>query len=158
MKVFETHLPGVGKRYTAAFPSGGEFVVLVHNDGRRETFWRDASDADGEDLFELTASQARKLAEIFDGSYFHPVEEGLEEAFEDARIRWIEVDDASPIANRRIRETQLRSRTGASILAVQRGERTLSNPDPDTEIRAGDTIVVVGTDEAYDALETVLSS
>lgn len=158
MKVFETQLPGVGQRYTLTFPSGGELIVVLHNDGHRRTYWREGSDSDSEELFEATESQARKIAEIFDGTYFHPVEEGLDDAFEDARIRWIEVSSASPLADRTIRETQLRNRTGVSVLAVQRDDRTIPNPDPDTGIRAGDTLVVVGTDEAYDELEEVLTA
>ena len=157
MRVFETQLPGVGRRYTLAFPSGGEFVVVLHNDGRRRTYWRGESDADSAELFEATESQARKIAEIFDGTYFHPVEEGLDDAFEDARIKWIVVSGTSPIAGKRISETRLRNRTGVSILAIQRGEKTISNPDPDTEIRERDTLVVVGTDEAYDALDELLA-
>ncbi|MFC4452046.1 MULTISPECIES: cation:proton antiporter regulatory subunit [Halorussus] len=158
MKVFETQLPGVGRRYTLSFPTGGEFVIVVHNNGRRETYWREDADGDSEQLFEATESQARKIAEIFDGTYFHPVGEGLEDAFEDARIKWIEVGQTSPIANQPIRQTQLRSRTGVSILAIQRGDRTISNPDPDTDIQAGDMLVVVGTDEAYDALDELLTA
>ena len=157
MKVFESQIPGVGQRYTLRFPTGSEFVVLMHNDGRRQTYWRPSADADGDELFEVTESQARKVAEIFDGTYFHPVEEGLDDAFEDARIRWVEVTETSPVANRRIRETGLRSRTGVSILAIQRDSETLSNPDSDTELRVGDTLVVVGSDEAYDALNEFLS-
>lgn len=157
MKVFETQLPGVGRRYTLTFPSGGEFVVVLNNDGRRQTYWREESDSDGRELFEATESQARKIAEIFDGTYFHPVEEDLDDAFEDARIKWVQIGQNSPVADTSIRETRLRSRTGVSILAIQRGDRTIANPDPDTEIRADDTLVVVGTDEAYDALADVLA-
>jgi TrkA domain protein len=157
MKVFETQLPGVGRRYTLTFPSGGELVVVLENNGRRRTYWRTRADDDSEELFETTESQARKIAEIFDGTYFHPVEDGLDDAFEDARIKWIEVSETSPLADQPIRETQLRSRTGVSILAIQRDSRTLSNPDPDTEIQAGDTLVVVGTDEAYSALDELLT-
>ncbi|SFK70948.1 TrkA domain protein [Halogranum rubrum] len=158
MKVFESQIPGVGQRYTLRFPTGGEFVVLLHNDGRRQTYWRADADADGDELFEVTESQARKIAEIFDGTYFHPAEEGLDDAFEDARIRWVEVTATSPIADQRIRETGLRSRTGVSILAIQRDSETLSNPDSDTELRVGDTLVVVGSDEAYDALDELLDA
>jgi TrkA domain protein len=157
MKVFETQLPGVGRRYTLTFPSGGELVVVLENNGRRRTYWRTEADDDSEELFEASESQARKIAEIFDGTYFHPVEDGLDDAFEDARIKWIEVSERSPLADQPIRETRLRSRTGVSILAIQRDSRTLSNPDPDTEIQAGDTLVVVGTDEAYSALDELLT-
>lgn len=157
MKVFETQLPGVGRRYTLAFPSGGEFVIVLHNDGRRQAYWRKEAAADSEELFEATEAQARKIAEIFDGTYFHPVEEGLDEAFEDARIKWVLLDASSPIAGQRIRDTKLRSKTGVSILAIQRGDRTISNPAPDTEVRPGDTLVVVGSDAAYDALDELLT-
>ena len=157
MRVFETHLPGVGRRYTLRFPSGGEFVVVLGDDGTRTTYWRSESGADGEELFEITESQARKVAEIFDGTYLHPVGPGLEEAFEDARIRWLAVEDDSRLANTRIRETGLRTHTGVSILAVQREDHTLSNPDADTEIRSGDTLVVVGTEAAYDTLDDYLA-
>lgn len=158
MKVFETHLPGIGRRYTLRFPTGGEFVVVLGDDGARTTYWRPEADTDGEELFEVTESQARKIAEIFDGTYLHPVGPELEEAFENARIRWIAVDDDSRLANTRIRETGLRTRTGVSILAVQREDRTISNPDADAEIRPGDTLVVVGTESAYEALDDYLAS
>ncbi|MXR42348.1 potassium transporter TrkA [Halobaculum sp. WSA2] len=156
MKISETELPGVGRRYTASFPGGGQFVVVIHNDGRRRTYWRGSADDDSEPLFELTEPQAERLAEVFDGSYFTPVSEDLEDAFDDAPIRWIDIDGNSPVAGASIRETRLRSETGVSILAIRRDDRTVSNPDPDTEIRTGDTLVVVGTEEAYDELDRVL--
>jgi TrkA domain protein len=158
MRVFETYVPGVGRRYTLRFPSGGEFVVLLHDDGRRRTYWRGEEADDSEALFEVSESQARKIAEIFDGTYLHPVEGDLNETLRDARLKWVEVTDDSPVANRSIREAGIRSRTGASILAIQRGATTLSNPDADAEIRPGDTLVVVGTDEAHDALSAYLSA
>jgi TrkA domain protein len=158
MKVFETELPGVGRRYTLTFPAGGEFVIVVRNNGRRQAYWREESDDDSEELFEATESQARKIAEIFDGTYFHPVEESLDHAFEDARIKWIDVGETSPLVNHQIRESELRSRTGVSVLAIQRGDQTISNPDPDTKIQPGDTLVVVGTDDAYEALDEVLTA
>lgn len=153
MKVFETQLPGVGRRYTLSFPSGGEFVVVLHNDGRRRAHRRSGADADSETLFEATEAQARKIAEIFDRTYSHPVEEDLD----DARIRWVVVDERAPVAGRTIGETRLRSLTGASVLAIQRGDRTVPNPGADTEIRAGDTLVV-GTAAAHDALADLLAA
>ena len=157
-EVFETQLPGVGRRYTLTFPSGGEFVVVLQNDGQRRTYWREESGAESEESFEATGSQARKIAEIFDGTYFDSVDEELNEALEDARIRWVEIDRTSSIANKTIRESHVRSRSGVSILAIQRGEQTISNPDPDTEIRAGDILVVVGTDGAHESFEKALTA
>lgn len=156
MKVFETELPGVGKRYTLSFPEGGAFVVVIENDGTRRAYWREDADADSDPLFEATEHEARKIAEVFDGTYFHPVDDGLEDAFDDARIRWLEVGDGSPLAGATIRESSLRSRTGVTVLAVQRGTNTISNPDPDIGVRAGDVLVLVGTSDAYVALDELL--
>ncbi|MFC7068858.1 cation:proton antiporter regulatory subunit [Halobaculum lipolyticum] len=157
MRVFETELPGVGRRYSVTFPDGGQFVIVHRNDGRRRTYWRGDAEGDSEPLFELTESQARTIGELFDGSYFSPVAADLEDAFEEAPIRSIRIEPESPVAGETIRQTGMRSRTGASILAIRRGDDLLSNPDPDTTIRAGDTLVVVGTEDAYDELDRLLS-
>ncbi|WP_277555526.1 cation:proton antiporter regulatory subunit [Halobaculum limi] len=157
MRITETELPGVGRRYTASFPDGSQFVIVHGNDGRRRTYWRGDRDGDSEPLFELTESQARKVAELFEGSYFTPVAADLDEAFEDAPIRWVEVGADSPLAGRTIREARLRTETGVSVLGIRRDDGLISNPDPDTRIEGGDTLVVVGTGDAYDELSRFLS-
>lgn len=43
-----------------------------------------------------------------------------------------------------IRELELRSQTGASIVAIERGEESIINPGPDEEIRAGDRVLLIG--------------
>lgn len=156
MRVFETRIPGTGRRYTIRFENGGELVVLVRNGGSREVFWRESADEDSGRLFGTTESQARRLADIFDGTYFEPVGEEFEDALENARIRWVEVPAASSFAGATIREREVRTRTGVTVLAIQRGEETVPNPGPDTRIEAGDILVAVGTETAHDALEAAL--
>ncbi|MDR5657076.1 NAD-binding protein [Halodesulfurarchaeum sp. HSR-GB] len=46
-----------------------------------------------------------------------------------------------------IEEAAIRERTGCTIIAVERGEETYSDVGPEFEIRDGDSLVVVGTDE-----------
>ena len=50
----------------------------------------------------------------------------------------------APAVDRTIAETGLRSKTGALILAVRRGESDLATPSPDFRLDAGDALVVVG--------------
>ncbi len=50
-------------------------------------------------------------------------------------------------AGRLIRELNLRAETGASIVAVERQGKPMVNPGPDTEILAGDQLLLVGTSE-----------
>ena len=50
----------------------------------------------------------------------------------------------APTAGQTIAETALRSKTGALILAVRRGENDLATPGADFQLEAGDVLVVVG--------------
>ena len=48
---------------------------------------------------------------------------------------------------RTIRETRLRERTGASVIAIVRDGQATTSPPPDTRIEAGDALVLVGSHE-----------
>ena len=157
MKVFETQLSGVGRRYQVSFSDGGTLTLLIHNDGRRNVYWRDEPDADSEELFTTTEREAEKLAEIFAGTFFEPVSDDLDDVLSDARIKWVSLPEASPVVGRTIRDVGVRTRTGASILAVDRGTRTIANPAPETELLADDILVVVGTEDAHDAFDELLA-
>ena len=157
MRVYETELPGVGVRYTLRFDSGGELVVLAHNDGNREVFWRKGGTSDSTRLFELDEDDARKLSDVLEGTYFQPVEEGLEDVFENARIRWIHVAPESPLAGRTVGEAGIRSRTGVTILGIRRDERIIPDVDADTLIEPGDVLVGVGSEESHADLRSMLS-
>src|SRR5207247_746394 len=50
----------------------------------------------------------------------------------------------APAVGQTIAETALRSKTGALILAVRRGESDLATPGADFQLDAGDVLVVVG--------------
>ena len=157
MKVYETELPGIGVRYTLKFDTDGELVVLTQNDGGRDVYWREGSKSDADHLFTLDEDDARKVSDIFDGTYFQPVEDGLEDVFENARIRWIHIAPESPLAGQTIGQAGIRSRTGVTILGIRRGGTILSEVDAETQIVAEDILVGVGSDEGHEALRAVLS-
>jgi TrkA domain protein len=157
MKVLETRLPGVGTRYRLSFPDWSSFTVLLHNDGKREIYLTDTTDGDSERLFTVPESQARKIAEIFDGTYFEPVPDDIETVFEEARIRWVAIPPDSPVIGTTISDQGVRTRTNAAILAIQRESRTISNPAPETEFKSDDILVIVGTDAAHSAVEELLT-
>ena len=58
---------------------------------------------------------------------------------------WTELSPESSLADRTIGELRVREETGASLVAVVRGEEVLTNPGPDLVLRAGDTVSVLGT-------------
>lgn len=55
-----------------------------------------------------------------------------------------------PAAGRTLRELDLRNRTGATVLAVVRGEAPQPNPAPETVLAEGDDLVLVGSHEDID--------
>jgi TrkA domain protein len=140
-----------------SFQDGGELVVLIHNEGRREVYWRASPAGDSEKLFAATERQARKLAEIFDGTYFEPIDSDLDKAWEDAVIEWVQLPTASPVIGQSIRDAGIRTKTGTTVIAVQRGSRTVSNPDSGFQLERGDVLVAVGTEAAHQALEALLA-
>lgn len=76
----------------------------------------------------------------------------------EARLETIPVAGASPCAGRLIRELELRARTGASIVAIERGGKTLVNPGPDDEVRAGDKLLLLGSAIQLSAARPILTS
>ena len=70
---------------------------------------------------------------------------------EGAHLETIRITLNSPAANRLIREVALRSRTGASIVGIDRGGKSIVNPGPDDELLVGDKVLVIGTADHLDA-------
>ncbi|MFB6092941.1 MAG: cation:proton antiporter regulatory subunit [Haloquadratum sp.] len=154
MTVYESDLPGVGKKHEIDLPDGSRLVVVTHNQGRREVFRRPTADSDSEKLFELSDDLARQVGTILEGAYFQPVESQRVETLlgDDTLLEWVEVEESSPVAGRTLGETEFRQETGASVVAIERGEEVIPSPGGETTIRAGDVLVVIGT---RDASETV---
>ncbi len=158
MDVSETDLPGVGKRFEVRLEEGGIAVVIIHNSGRRELFYRESPDADGEELLDLTDEESRVVGSILEGAYFQPVRTESPETTlgEGVIIEWYTVEDGMPVVGETLEETDIRGRTGATIIAVERGEEVFPSPEADFTLRAGDIAVAVGTRENQAELEELL--
>jgi CPA2 family monovalent cation:H+ antiporter-2 len=63
----------------------------------------------------------------------------------------------APAVGQTLAETGLRSRTGALILAVRRGESDLATPEPTFRLEAGDVLVVVGQPQQLKGAYQVLT-
>jgi CPA2 family monovalent cation:H+ antiporter-2 len=70
----------------------------------------------------------------------------LTELLERVATEWLEVP-ASFAGEASLADLELRTRTGASVLAVDRGGATSANPPPSFAIRAGDRLLVFGGSE-----------
>lgn len=128
--MYETDVPGVGRKFELDVGRGARAVVLLHHDGRVELFRRPSPDADSQKLFDLDPTQANRLGSILEGAYFETVDtEQLEVPLGGGIIEWVEVDADSPVAGHSLAEADLRAETGGSVIAVQRGDET-ATPQP----------------------------
>lgn len=157
MKVYETDIPGVGRKFELPLAGDASVVVVLHHDGRCELFRRANEEADGERVLDLSAEQANRLGSILEGAYFESVSlDDLSVPLGDAIIEWVDVPAESALAGSTLAEAGIRHRTGASVIAVQRDGETEPNPEPDFELAGGDILVAIGTREEQSALKRLL--
>jgi TrkA domain protein len=159
MTVFESEIPGVGRKFEIELEAdeGARLVVLLHHDGRREVFRRPGPEADSEKLFDLDARTARRLGSILTGTNFETVDVAdLEVPLGEAIIEWTEVGADSALSGTTLGDAHIRRETGVSVIAVQRGDETVPNPDPGFRMETGDVLVTLGTREEQAALSALL--
>jgi len=67
----------------------------------------------------------------------------------------VSIGPDSPLSNRSIIEASLRQRYGVIVVGIQREDSRMEfNPEPDTAIRSGDKLVVLGRPESLKQLDT----
>lgn len=159
MTVYETDVPGVGKKFEVETGGDERLVILLHHDGKREIFHKSDPDADAERLFTLSGQLAREVGAILQGAYFQPVEtDEVEVPLGEAIIEWLDVEDDASLTDQTLGEANLRQRTGASVIAIQRGSDTVPNPGPDETIAPDDILVALGTREELSELEALVAA
>ncbi|MFC7196989.1 cation:proton antiporter regulatory subunit [Halosimplex aquaticum] len=73
-------------------------------------------------------------------------------------MEWHTVGADADIVGATLEECNVRRRTGASVVAIQRGEETIPNPPADTVLEPGDTVVALGTGEEQSDLAALLGA
>jgi len=68
----------------------------------------------------------------------------------------LEIDLASPAVGTTVFSLNIRAKTGATIVAIERNDTELRNIGPDTEIQVGDVLVAVGDGRQIAALKDLL--
>ena len=99
-------------------------------------------------------AEAAALAQLLIPAPLDPVRGEIEI---DLVTEHIPITAKSPYSGRTLGDTQARSRTGASIVAVLRRTGATPSPTPDFRFAIGDTLVVVGTREGVDAVADLIA-
>lgn len=149
MEVEETKLPGIGLRHDFGTSKGRRLGVVSQRTGERQLIVYDAEDPDAcSAAIDLTAEEAEVLAELLGAPRVIERLARLREQVEGIATEGFKLAPGSPYVGRTLGEAQVRTRTGASIVAVVRADEVRPSPRPDFRFEAGDKVIVVGSADA----------
>jgi CPA2 family monovalent cation:H+ antiporter-2 len=123
-------------------------------------FWRTATNLQGH-----VRAAAQAVLEVLSAQRASPEHNTVHDPLEEARrlfpgigapVRF-ELAPGSAAVGRTLADLELRSSTGATVLAILRGEQGLAVPDAHAPLQAGDVLAIAGTDEAIAAATKVLA-
>lgn len=132
--------------------SGGHVALVVRPDGERSLFHFLEDEDRPCDALKFSRDEAQQLANLMGEAYVAPPDlEKLDLALGELEIEWIELDARSPLVGDSLGSTRLRTRTGASVVAVMRDGQAIANPGVDFIFLEGDTVLVVGSQDQCEA-------
>ncbi|AHH96235.1 TrkA domain protein [Kutzneria viridogrisea] len=154
MNVEVTPLPGIGTRQDFQTRSGKRVGVITHRDGRFELIVSRNDDPDAcSASIPLTAEETATLSSLL-GAPQLVSHLGRNTGIE---TRQLPIAPGSPFAAATLGDTALRTRTGASVVAVVRAGTVHPSPGPEFGFAAGDLVVVVGTEDGLTAAAAILA-
>jgi TrkA domain protein len=159
VELFETPLPGVGVRFEFTSAAGDRLGVIVRRDSRRELLLYDEKDPDAcRDSVSLTGEEAATLVELLGGTKVTERVADLRHEVEGLSIEWVTLEAGRGLAGRSIGDGRIRTQTGASVVAVIRGERSIPGPGPEFVLEPGDVALVVGSIEGVSTAQRLLTA
>ena len=157
MDMTEVLLPGVGLRYEFVNHDGDRVGVVARRSGDFELVVFPRSDPDqSRPVVRLNSAEADALAEILGAPRMAERFADLTKEVPGLVAGQVEVAAGSPFAGQTLGETRARTRTGASVVAIVRGEDVIVSPTPDQRLQPGDVLVVVGGRDGIAAVERMI--
>ena len=159
MDVVETLLPGVGRRYEFTLDDGQRLCIVSTRDDHFivSTFDRDDPDV-GRTLFELDEDEAVTMAEILGAPRIAVKVADLSQEIPGLTSEPIEITPGSRFDGQTLGDTQMRTRTGSSVVALVRDDRVIASPSPAQDVVQGDVLVVIGTTEGITKARAILEA
>ncbi|AIG98115.1 MULTISPECIES: cation:proton antiporter regulatory subunit [Archaeoglobus] len=150
-------LSGVGTKYEIDTPDGKVAVVFLDT-GKIQLYILEKS-CGKPCCVTLTAEEARRVASVLSGSILEREEEGMElslPGLAELRIAVHTYTVPKRLSGKSIGELGIRSKTGATVIAVLKKEKTIISPSPETVLEPGDKVVVIGEKHQIENFEKFL--
>ncbi|MET1123934.1 MAG: TrkA C-terminal domain-containing protein [Archaeoglobaceae archaeon] len=150
-------LPGVGTKYEIETSEGKIAVVFLETGGIQ--LYVVEKGCERPCAVNLSPEEARRLGMILTGAVFEKFEESIEVALSSlAEVRIVVHTYRVPrkISGKSIRELEIRSKTGVTIIGISKKGKTIVNPSPDTVLEEDDVILVIGEKHQLEKFEEMI--
>ncbi len=157
--VSEAYLPGVGRKFQIETLRGDRLVIVIHDDGDREIYYFDRKNLDrAASVVTLTDGEARQIAGIVGGlTYVPKALPTAEVVLDDLVLDWFTIEPGAAAIGKTIRDLQPRTVTGASIVSLVEADHVKrTNPEADTMLNEGATLILAGDRKTIAALKKLL--
>lgn len=159
MDVKMTELPGIGKKISFVTAEDSMIVLIVHHTGKRELyFFYDRDNDEADFCIDLNADETRELGAQLLGAVFQPVDtEKMKLLRSKIVTEWIKLNQDSPLVNKTIGTSEIRKKTGVSVVGIFRDKEVIPSPDVDQLLLAGDTLMAIGKQSEISDFEDLCS-
>lgn len=155
-EIRETTLPGVGVCRDFPTVTGTRVGVVQRTSGRRELVVYDRDDPDTvTTAVDLDPREAAALARLLDDRVVAQGDEPISGLIEGLALDWLPVPEGFAAAS--IEDLAIRSRTGATVVAIVGPAGARPAPGPEERLNPGDTAVVVGTADGIAGVAELLT-
>ena len=157
--ISEVFLPGVGRKFQVETMTGDRLVVVIHDDGLRELYHFTRTNLDRPvSVLRLSDGEARQIAGIVGGLTYVPRSLPMAEVIlGNLVLEWFTIERGAACIGKTIRELEVRTRTGASIVSIVEPDQTSrTNPEAHTVLNEGATLIAAGERHTINALKRML--
>ena len=155
----EAALPGVGRKFQIETANGDRLVIVIHDDGTRELYHFTRKNPDRvASVVTLEDAEARQIAGIIGGlTYVPKALPSAEIVLDDLLLEWYSIPPRAACIGKTIRDLQVRTATGASIVSIiEPDQTTRTNPEAHTVLNEGATLIAAGDRRTINALKRLL--
>jgi TrkA domain protein len=152
-----TPLPGIGTRQDFVIRSGRRVGVVTYRDGKLELIVSKLDDPDAcAASIPLTMDEAGALANLLGAPQLVAQLSEQQRDVAGVGTRQLPLTHGSPFEGRTLGDTAIRTRTGASVVAVVRAGTVHPSPGPEFVFAGGDLVITVGTADGLERAADIL--
>lgn len=148
---------GGGLRYEFTSYRGDRIGIVARRSGGFDVVLYGRDDPDeARPVLRLTDEEAEAVAQILGAPRIAERFTELTREVPGLKAGQIHIRAGSLFVDRPLGDTRARTRTGASIVAIVRDEDVLASPGPTDVLRAGDVLIVIGTEDGIAGVEQIV--